>query len=317
MARAYGARARMALAFESVYGTPPGAGWRRMPFVRSGLGGERGLVADDLLGHGRDPRDPIPDAEVVEGEIEIPMDAEALGAWLKALFGAPITTGTGPYVHEFRSGGWDLPSFAVEIGMPDVPHYALNAGCKAESLSWTMARSGQLTATVSVVGRAETIAAVSGAGTPADWTHRRFGHVHGALTRNGAALGALGDLVGASFTYANNLDRIEAVGDGGRIAGADPTVAALTGSMEVRFASQALLQQAVDGTPCEIVVTYAHPSGESLAWTIHRVFLPRPRAEISGPGGVQATFDWRAAHDPVAGRMATVVLSNDVPDYDA
>ncbi len=161
MAQAYGARARMALAFESVYGTPPGAGWRRMPFVRSGLGGERGLVADDLLGHGRDPRDPIPDAEVVEGEIEIPMDAEALGAWLKALFGAPITTGTGPYVHEFRSGGWDLPSFAVEIGMPDVPHHALSAGCKAESTSWTMARSGQLTATVSVFGRAETIAAVS------------------------------------------------------------------------------------------------------------------------------------------------------------
>ena len=141
MARAYGARARMALAFESVYGAPPGAGWRRMPFVRSGLGGERGLVADDLLGHGRDPRDPIPDAEVVEGEIEIPLDAEALGAWLKAPFGDPITTGTGPYAHEFRSGGWDLLGFAVEIGMPDVPHYALDAGCKTESLSWTMARS--------------------------------------------------------------------------------------------------------------------------------------------------------------------------------
>ena len=87
------------------------------------------------------PRSKIPDAEVVEGEIGIPLDAEALGAWLKAPFGDPITTGTGPYAHEFRSGGWDLLGFAVEIGMPDVPHYALDAGCKTESLSWTMARS--------------------------------------------------------------------------------------------------------------------------------------------------------------------------------
>src|SRR6056297_3336732 len=190
--------------------------------------------------------------------------------------------------------------------MPDVPHFAMNAGCKAESISWTMSRFGQLTATVSVVGRAETIAAVSGAGTPAEWTNRRFGHVHGAITRNGAALGALGDVVGASFTYANNLDRIEAVGDGGRIAGADPTVAALTGSIEVRFASQAMLPQAINGTPCEIAVAYAHPNGETLNRTIHRVFLPRPRTEVAGPSGVQATFDWQAAHDPVAGRMATV-----------
>ncbi len=155
-------------------------------------------------------------------------------------FAEPITTGTGPYVHEFRSGGWDLTSFAVEIGLPDVPHHGLDEGCKAEAISLTMSRSGQpMTATVFVVGRAETIAAVSGAGTPIEWANRRFGHLHGTPTRNGAVLGALRDLVGVSLTCANDLDRIEAVGDGGRIAGADLAIAALAGSMKVRFASQA------------------------------------------------------------------------------
>ena len=33
MARAQGARAQMALAFESVYGTPPASGFTRMPFA--------------------------------------------------------------------------------------------------------------------------------------------------------------------------------------------------------------------------------------------------------------------------------------------
>ena len=34
MARAQGARAQMALAFETVYGTPPVSGYTRMPFAR-------------------------------------------------------------------------------------------------------------------------------------------------------------------------------------------------------------------------------------------------------------------------------------------
>ena len=33
MARAIGARAQMALAFESVYGTAPASGFHRMPFA--------------------------------------------------------------------------------------------------------------------------------------------------------------------------------------------------------------------------------------------------------------------------------------------
>ena len=55
---------------------------------------------------------------------------------------------------------------------------------------------------------------------------------------------------------------------------------------------------------------YALPSGESLTLTAHAVYLPRPRIEIAGPQGVQATFDWQAARDPGLGRMCTVTLIN-------
>ena len=51
MARAQGARAQMALAFEASYGAPPSTGFKLMPFASSSLGAEQPLLASELLGY--------------------------------------------------------------------------------------------------------------------------------------------------------------------------------------------------------------------------------------------------------------------------
>ncbi len=122
-------------------------------------------------------------------------------------------------------------------------------------------------------------------------------------------------MVSADITYANNLDRIETIRSDGRIDGADPSIAALTGSIEVRFADSTLVSQALNGDPCEISFAYLLPSGESFTFTVHAVYLPRPRIEISGPQGVQASFDWQAARDSTVGRICTATLVNDIEEY--
>ncbi|MFV0386946.1 phage tail tube protein, partial [Paracoccus sp. (in: a-proteobacteria)] len=280
MARAQGARAQMALAFETVYGTPPAGGFTKMPFASTTLGAEQPLLNSELLGYGRDPLAPIKDAVTADGDVVVPIDAEAFGFWLKAAFGEPVTTGTGPWTHEFRSGAWTLPSLSIETGMPEVPRYAIYSGCVLDQLSWQMQRSGLLTATARLVAQGETIGTISSAGTPAPIDLKRFGHFNGSITRNGAALG---NVVSAQIAYANNLDRIETIRASGRIDGAAPSIAALTGSIEVRFSDSTLVAQALDGDPCALAFYYALPSGESFTFTVHAVYLPRPRLEISGP----------------------------------
>ncbi|WP_210880301.1 phage tail tube protein [Roseovarius autotrophicus] len=313
MARAQGARAQMALAFETTYGTPPASGFVRMPFASATLGAEQPLLNSELLGYGRDPLPPIKDAVTADGNVVVPIDAQGFGFWLKAAFGQPITTGAdAPYTHEFRSGNWTLPSMAIETGMPEVPRFALYSGCVLDTLSWQMQRSGLLTATASLVAQGEITAASSAAGTIADLALQRFGHFNGAITRNGTALG---NIVSAEITYANNLDRVETIRSDGRIDGADPSIAALTGRIEVRFADQILVDQAINGAPSELSFGYMLPSGESLTLVAHAVYLPRPRIEIAGPQGVQATFDWQAARDTTLGRMCTVTLINGIEEY--
>jgi len=312
MARAQGARSQLAAAFETVYGTPPPDGFTKMPFASTSLGAEQPLLNSELLGYGRDPLAPIKDAVTADGDVVVPVDAEAFGFWLKAAFGDPVTTGTGPWTHEFRSGAWALPSMSIETAMPEVPRFAMYSGCMLDQLSWQVQRAGLLTATAKLVAQGESVGAVPNAGTPAAIGLKRFGHFNGAITRNGLPLG---NVVSAEITYANNLDRIETIRSDGRIDGADPSIAALTGRVEVRFADQSLVTQALNGEACEFEFAYSLPSGESFSFTVHAVYLPRPRIEISGPQGVQASFDWQAAQDSATGRMCTAILTNNREVY--
>jgi hypothetical protein len=283
-----------------------------MPFATASLGAEQPLLSSELLGYGRDPLAPMLDAVTADGTVAVPIDTEAFGLWLKGAFGAPVTTGTGPYTHVFTSGSWTLPTLSIETGLPEVPSYAMYGGCMVDKLGWQMARSGLLTANVDLIAQGETLATTSGAGTPAPITLKRFGHFNGTLTRNGADIG---NIVGAELSYANNLDRVETIRADGKIEGADPSIAAMTGKIDVRFADTTLLTQAINNSECSLEFGYSLASGESLSVEVHRVYLPRPRREIQGPQGVQVSFDWQASQQADGTPMVTVTLVNNVESY--
>lgn len=312
MARAYGANAQLLGKFETVYGTPPSGNYIKFPFVSSDLGSEQGLIASDLLGQGRDPSQPIRDVIRVEGNVVVPVDLRNFGHWLKALLGAPTTTGTGPYTHTFASGAASLPSLALEVGMPEVPIFFTEAGVRVNSAQLTFARSGAANATLNCIAQGETDAGVTGGGTPTTASLTRFNQFQGSIKKDGVQLG---NVTGAQLTYSNNLERIETIRSDGKIDGADPTIAALTGNIEVRFADTTLIDAATDNTPLELAFAYSIDADKSLTFTAHEVYLPKPKLAISGPGGVQATFDWQAAKATSPARMLTVVLKNDVASY--
>lgn len=315
MARAQGARAKMALGFESVYGTPPASGsfWQ-MPFASTTLGSEQPLLGNELLGYGRDPLPPVKDAITADGDVVVPIDPRFLGIWLKALFGEPTTTGaSAPYTHEFQSGAYNLPSMAIEVQNPDVPSFRMMSGVKANSITWNMQRSGLVTATVSCIAQGETTATSSAAGTLTELTLGRFGAFNGAIKREGSQLG---NVVSGQITYTNNLDRVETIRNDGKIDGADEGIAMLSGEIVVRFADTVLLNQAIGGTDCELDFEYSIDANTKLNLVAHEVYLPRPRLPISGPGGMQATFAWQASYNSSEGVMCTATLLNDMPDFD-
>jgi len=313
MARAQGARAQLLLAKESVYGTPPVSGFVLMPFASTTLGQEQPLIENELLGYGRDPLPPSRDAITADGQVVIPVDAQGIGHWLTGLLGAPVTTGaSAPYTHTFQSGGYTLPSYSIEKGTPEVPRYEMFSGCKVDFMEFQAQRSGQLQATVGLVAQGMEADTSTNGGTPSDLTLIRFGHFNGAVKRDGVAIG---NIVSMSMRYANNLDRIEVIRSDGKIDGADPSIAALTGQIVVRFADTVLHDQAADGDPCELELSWVIDAETSLTLTAHAVYLPQVRNPLDGPGGIQNTFDYQAARAASPTRMMTAVLVNDVAAY--
>ena len=114
----------------------------------------------------------------------------------------------------------------------------------------------------------------------------------------------------------NNLEKIETIRSDGLIDGADSTVAALTGPIEVRFADTTLIDLASNGALVDLEFAYAIDSGLKIAFEAHEVYLPKPALTVEGPGGVSARFDFQGARNETEGRMLTVTLINDLDGSD-
>jgi Phage tail tube protein len=315
--RAYGADCVLLAAFEGSYGIAPASGFTRLSFKDSTLGAERPLGYDPLLGQGREAQDPFYDAIKDEGDIGVPLDLRGLGFWLKGMFGAPVSTGNqdGTFTHVFTSGGV-LPSLTLEIGHAKlaVPRFFRHGGVKCDKFAFTMARTGAANATVSVVAQGETEAAQTIDSAPASFALKRFSQGSGTIRIGGTQLA---NVVGGKISFANNLERVETIRSDGLIDGVDETEATAEGAVDVRFSTDTTLTAAIAAEcPVDLEYGFAIP-GTTFALTFHlpRVFLPKKKQEIKGPGGIQASYDWRAARDPGTGYLLRATLTNDVAGY--
>jgi hypothetical protein len=220
----------------------------------------------------------------------------------------------GGYRHEWLSGGDDIPSFTFEIGHPKLltPLFFRHLGTVMESLAFEMGQEGPANGTVQLVAQGEEKAAATLDATPDVFALKRFSQGRGFIQRGGVPLAGV---TGGNLTVSNNLERVRVIRDDGKIEAVEPTFASCQGAMTVRFDGATLVAEAANGDPVSLEYGFSMAEGWSLTFELFRVFLPKPKYAVSGPGGVEASFDWRAAYDDSAGTMLRARLLNDVASY--
>lgn len=312
MPRATGANAKLLAAVESAYGVLATSGWFALPFVSSELSASQPLEDSDVLGLGREPAPPDRGNIDDQGNLVVKCDRRNFGFWLTALFGAPTTTGaSGVFSHVFQSGAPTLPSLSIEIQNPEVPFYAQHLGVVANTCKLPWSTTGKVNATLGLVAQGETSGTTSQAGTASTLELIPFSRFQGAILKDGAALA---NITGAELTFANGLDVVRTIRPDGKIEGADPGLSTCKGSITARFADTVLMTKATSGDPIDLKLRYVLSAAASLEWHLPVVYLPRPKRSITGPGGIELSFDWQAAK-PASTPFVTVTLINDVESY--
>jgi hypothetical protein len=162
--------------------------------------------------------------------------------------------------------------------MPKVPAFFVHAG--VSSLDCIGVHPIRPAAIINAIGQGETRFGTTQGGTPTSLTFNRISQFQGSIKRAG---NPCGNLTGGSVTYSNNLDKIETIRDDGLIEGADPTIAALTGRIDLRFADTTLIDLAAGGTPVDLEFAYTLSAQAKLVLSAHEVYL-------GGAGGSRHYF---------------------------
>lgn len=227
------------------------------------------------------------------------------------LSGATLAGGAaaGGFRNVFEAGAAELPDACIENGYPEVPDYEVNFGVMVNTIAIDVARSGHLSALMGLIAQGSDTKSVSSAGVPEELALERFSQFSGNISRGGIPLG---DVVSGTFNFSNGLDKVEVIRRDGRIAGADPGIMSATPSIVMRFKERALLEIARNGEPIDITWAWRISAAKQLRFTLHSVYLPRPRRPVSGPGGVQVTFNCQASQKFGTGRFLTATLINDM-----
>ncbi len=226
---------------------------------------------------------------------------------------APTLRG-GAYKHDYASGIADVPSFWIERGFTDVNEYRLYLGLKLNAMNLTFARSGAAIATMNIIGQgADDYTATSVDADPVDLALAMVSNFKGKVMSEGEVIG---NLMSGTLQIGNNLDPIESVGTDGMLSGADKTVASFTGNLGIRFTNSDYFKLARAGGTLPLDFVYPVAPGFSLSWSAPRCQLPKPKQTIEGPGGIEATYNYRGAKDPLSGKMYTATLINDMDGSD-
>lgn len=313
MATARGANALLRGKTETTWGTAATGNYSTLPFT-SWFGGEAQPLepSDDILGLGREPNVPTKGDRTVSGDVVVPLDLRDIGFWLRLALGAPVTTGAGPYTHTFTSGSATLPSASLEIAHPEIPAYSMNVGMMANSLRIPMLTSGRPRVTVGLIGKSETVSGSSGAGTPTTRVQTYFSRFQGTIKRETVALASVLD---AEMTFNNGLDAGRFIGDNGVIGTLDPALISLNGVIRTRFANLTLYNDAIGSASKALELAYVIDASNKLTLNIPTVWFPLEPRPVSGPGGVDASFNWQASRQSGGGASFNAVLVNDVATY--
>ncbi len=310
--------------FQAAFATQPTTGtWKPLTVYSNALTEAQPLEDDPTLGralhNGRDPNEPAPGLPSMGGAIEVPCCLRELGFWLKATFGAPVTTDgeveDEDYVHTFKSGNMTIPPLALQK-LLKTGDWRRALGVKVNTFAWKAEKVGGFPRiSLGCLGRSEALASAAAGGTLGDpFDLLRPPAALASVLWDGVVIGALqmGD-----GTYTNNLAPRMDLDGSLYCADLDPGPALANGNWTMRYQDQtfeAIARARTKGALAFRWALPADPSNRVLTIELPEATLSCQGTPIAGPDAMVQAFTY-SVEQTVSEAAVVVTLKNDVASY--
>lgn len=305
MAQQKGSNVKILMGFESTFGTAATEGYSLYVNAPVSLSPNRPPQQPATLRGNRNPVTPFYGNLDIGGDINIPIDSTMMSYWLKAMFGAPTTTGTDPYTHEYKIGD-DMPSFTFEEGFEDLAtsEYIRYVGCKASRFSMSVGGDGELVATMGVLGANYSIETSAFDATPTEPSFTRLYNSQATVYEGGSAAGDLTSFdLAVEFGLDPNIYPINSQGARGSLP---EGAVSITGNIKALFKDVTLLTKAKNKTETSLKVTIQASSSSIFEVEIPELQLQERMPSIDGPQGLLVDLDFFAYYDDGADASAVI-----------
>lgn len=305
MAQAQGSSVSFRAGFETSFGVT-GATSYEMPFMPTLDIKETQALNDSSVIRGTRNMDrSFLGFKAVDGSFSVPADTKSTPKWMQGFFGAPVTTGTGPYVHTFKVNDTAIPSMFLEVGHEDIGEYFLHNGIKLNSFDISFGGDGELMFNINAMGQKTTRSATEALAPTALTDVVNFEQFQATIS--GAA-----NVKDLSINYTNNLDGNQyVIGDGG-VRGEIPLgMVGVSGSFTALYENDTLLAAARNNVDQALTITLTN-GANTMVFAMEEVVLEPTGVAIDSPQGLSQTFNytafWRAGTTSSA---LTVAITND------
>ena len=83
----------------------------------------------------------------------------------------------------------------------------------------------------------------------------------------------------------------------------------------INYWANDLMNKARTGVPVDLEFGYELSETQKITIICHEVYLPKPKRSISGPGGIECSYDFQGSKEQTLGKMMTVILINNEEVY--
>ncbi len=309
MTQATGALSRLVMGYESTFKTDATEGFI-LPFVSNNVKSDRAKNASSVIRGNLNPAEPFDGNVSVSGTIVVPVDSISFWYWLKAAFGSPVTSGSGPYSHTFKLGN-ARPTLTIEKQFTDLdsPQYFKYNGCKVSTFGFSVGGDGELQANIGIVGARETIDTVSFDPAATEISLSKLQNFQAALSEGGVPIANANS---CDFDINFNVDTNQyVIGGGGELGGVPDGVSAVSGNLATVFDDVSLLNKAMTATETSLEIIIQASASSLISILFPEVQYARNSPTIDGPQGIQIQLPWQGYYSEATEETAAqFVLTN-------